>query len=186
MKFFLFFAIFLSSVTAFSQEKCEAPKAEVSADAETLANQLAKICNGLFKKVVDLEIKHGEEGSFSVLFQDGKPSLLKMDYGQKTKVVSFSDLALGKPLIYEDDKIKGKAIILEKADPFLQNGRYQFKLRLRTQLVPETHMSHIVTFEGTPQHQTVMSQDKKVSKIVISPGIKMFSWTGIFTKAEFK
>ncbi len=165
----------------------------VQGPEDTLTNfigDLSKINDSMYKKVLDLKVNHDGEGHLSV-FNDGQgnPQLLKLTYKSKggtvmNKVLTFKELADGKSLWYESDDIKGKAIVVEKAEPFSSNKTFQFKVKVRSSLNPEKFLSNVVKFQA--DSHTIMNNNKPFKTIVLSPGISFFSWDGTFKKIEFK
>jgi hypothetical protein len=188
MKFLILYLMLCLVFSAHAvEEDCEQGTPDT---LSTLMEDLSKINDSMYKKVLDLKVNHDGEGHLSV-FKDkqGTPQLLKLTYKSKggtvmNKVLTFKELAEGKSLWYESDDIKGKAIVVEKAEPFATNKTFQFKVKVRSSLSPEKFLSNVVKFQA--DSHTILNNNKPFKTIVLSPGISFFSWDGTFKKIEFK
>jgi hypothetical protein len=152
---------------------------------------LSQINDSMYKKVLDLEVNHDGKGDLSVFYdQHGIPQILKLSYknkgGEMNKVLTFKDLADGESLWYENDDVKGKAIIVEKAEPFVSGKAYQFQVKVRSSLDPDRFTSHVVKFNADAKSHSVANNNRTFRKMVLSPGISFFSWDGTFKKVDFK
>lgn len=157
--------------------------------AVELLDSLEKVSAGLYKDIATLKVNHDGEGKLSVFFENGVPKLIKLTYkngsGTVVKQVSFDDLAKGKPLIYENTDKPGKAIVLEKGANF-KEGNYDFKFKVRSKVSPEQFQTYSINFRPEVNAPKITYNNKSFNKMIISPGISMFSWDGTFTKVEFK
>ncbi|MFA7614257.1 MAG: hypothetical protein WCY48_08470 [Candidatus Caldatribacteriota bacterium] len=187
---FILTITFSSSAFAMGQELCIQPQMTSTMEVESLVGVLRSVSNAQFVKVMDLKVNHDGEGSLSVHYENGKPKLLRLTYknsgGEKSEVLSFEDIAKGKDISYEHQDMKGKAIIVKAADPFEVDGRYKFEVRLRSKVKPDSYTVHNIDFAAHPEKQLMLKDDKVFKQMVISPGIRMFSWDGTFKKVEFK
>lgn len=156
--------------------------------AGEILKTLENVSNGLYKNIATMKVNHDGEGTLSVYYEDGKPKLLKLTYkngsGTVIKQVTFDDLAAGKPLIYENPDKPGKAIVLEKGPKF-SSSHYDFRFKIRSKLKPEEFETYPLQFKPTLDAPEVTYNNKTFKKMVISPGISMFSWDGTFKKVEF-
>ncbi len=156
--------------------------------AGELLKTLESVSNGLYKNIATMKVNHDGEGVLSVYYEDGKPKLLKLTYkngsGTVVKQVTFDDLAAGKPLIYENPDKPGKAIVLEKGPRFNSN-HYDFRFKIRSKLKPEEFETYPLQFNPSVDSPVVSYNNKTFKKMVISPGVSMFSWDGTFKKVEF-
>ena len=154
-----------------------------------LLNSLEAVSNGLYKDIAKMQVNHDGEGKLSVFYEKGEPKILKLTYkndsGTTVKQVTFEDLLKGKPLVYENPDKPGKAIVLEKGSNF-KSGNYDFKLKIRSRVSPEEFQTYSINFDSSVESPRVSYNKKDFSKMVISPGISMFSWDGTFKKVEFK
>lgn len=157
--------------------------------AVELLDSMQKISEGLYKDVATLKVNHDGEGKLSVFFENGEPKIIKLTYkngsGTVIKQVTFDDLAKGKPLIYENKDKPGKAIVLEKG-PNFKKGNYDFKFKVRSSLDPEKFHSYSIKFDPNVDAPKISYNDKSFKKMIISPGVSMFSWDGTFKNVEFK
>lgn len=172
------------------EEMCEVLRPSPNVEVDSLVDILRSVSASQFKKAMDLKVNHDGEGSLAVHYENGKPKLLRLTYknngGEKSEVLSFEDIAKGKDISYEHQDMKGKAIIVKAAAPFEQDGRYRFELKLRSKLNPVSYTTHVLDFAAHPDKQQMLKDDKVFKQLVISPGVRMFSWDGTFKKAEFK
>ena len=162
---------------------------------ENLVDDLNAITKDMYKKVVDIKVNYDGSGSLSVYYdQQGKPRLLRLQYTSKKgkvtdKVLTFDQIAKGESLIYENSDVPGKAIVVEKQEPFNNGNQYQFSFKVRKSLTgkdSEDYLSHALTFNADKDRHSVTAQNNKFTSIVISPGIRMLSWDGTFKGVEFK
>ena len=187
---FVLSIVSLQPAWVMAEEECLPPSYEGTTEVEGLVNTLRAVSASQFKKVMDLKVNHDGEGSLSVHYENGKPKLLRLTYknsgGEKSEVLSFADIAKGKDISYEHQDMKGKAIIVKAASPFESNGRYKFEVKLRSKVKPDNYAVHVLDFAAHPEKQTMLKDSKVFKQMVISPGIKMFSWDGTFKNVEFK
>lgn len=171
-------------------EECLTPDLSGPTEVDGLVQILRSVSASQFKKVMDLKVNHDGEGNLSVHYENGKPKLLRLTYknsgGEKSEVLTFDDIAKGKDISYEHQDMKGKAIIVKAATPFEVDGKYKFEVKLRSKVKPENYTVHVVDFAAHPEKQTMLKDSKVFKQMVISPGIKMFSWDGTFKNVEFK
>lgn len=170
--------------------ECEAPTGVENEKVNDLVDVLRAVSASQYSKVMDLKVNHDGEGSLSVHYENGKPKLLRLTYkndgGEKSDVLSFADIAKGKEISYEHQDMAGKAIVVKAAQPFEVGGKYKFEVKLRSKLNPVAYSSHVIDFAAHPEKQAMLKDDKVFKRMVISPGISMFSWDGTFKKVEFK
>lgn len=156
--------------------------------AGELLKTLENVSNGLYKNIATMKVNHDGEGVLAVYYENGKPKLLKLTYkngsGTVVKQVSFDDLAAGKPLIYENPDKPGKAIVLEKG-PNFNGNHYDFRFKIRSKLKPEEFDTYPIQFKPSVDAPEITYKNKTFKKMVISPGVSMFSWDGTFKKVEF-
>ncbi|MFA5582783.1 MAG: hypothetical protein WDA09_01100 [Bacteriovoracaceae bacterium] len=181
---------FTSLAGAAPGEECPPPLIEANRELDGLVHVLRSVSNAQFKKALDLKVNHDGEGSLSVHYENGKPKLLRLTYknsgGEKSEVITFDDIAKGKDISYEHQDMKGKAIIVKAATPFENGGKYRFELKLRSKIKPDSYTTHILDFAAHPEKQQMLKDNKVFKQLIISPGIKMFSWDGTFKKADFR
>lgn len=181
---------FSPTLLAMGQELCIQPQMKSTMEVESLVGVLRSVSNAHFVKAMDLKVNHDGEGSLSVHYENGKPKLLRLTYknsgGEKSEVLSFEDISKGKDISYEHQDMKGKAIIVKASDPFEVDGRYKFEVKLRSQVKPDSYTIHALDFAAHPEKQMMLKDDKVFKQMIISPGIRMFSWDGTFKKVEFK
>lgn len=165
------------------------PALAIPVAAGELLSTLKSVSEGLYKDIATLKVNHDGEGKLSVFFENGVPKILKLTYkngnGTVVKQVTFDDLAKGNPLIYENNDRPGKAIMLEKG-PSFKEGNYDFKLKVRSKLSPEEFQTYPLNFVPNVNSPRVTHNKKTFNKMVISPGVSMFSWDGTFKNVEFK
>jgi hypothetical protein len=185
--------LFLLMTLVFSAHAIEEDCEQINGKDEfaSFVADLSKINDSMYKKVLDLEVNHDGAGNLSVFYdKNGIPQILKLSYknkgGAMNKVLTFKDLANGESLWYENDEVKGKAIVVEKAEPFVSGKAYQFKVKVRSSLKPDKFTSHVVKFNADAKSHSVVNNNKTFKKMVLSPGISFFSWDGTFKKVDFK
>lgn len=187
---YLLLTTFTLNAYAFGEDVCTQPSMESTQEVESLLGVLKVASDAQFVKAMDLKVNHDGEGNLAVHYENGKPKLLRLTYknsgGQKSEVLSFEEIAKGKEISYEHQDMKGKAIVVRAAKPFEANGRYKFEVRLRSKINPDSYSTHIIDFAADPDKQTMLKDNKAFKQMVISPGIKMFSWDGTFKNVEFK
>lgn len=165
------------------------PALAIPVAAGELLGTLKSVSEGLYKDIAVLKVNHDGEGKLSVFFEKGVPKILKLTYkndnGTVVKQITFDELAKGNPLIYENTDKPGKAIMLEKG-PNFKEGSYDFKLKVRSKLSPEQFQTYPLNFNPDVNSPKVTHNKKTFNKMIISPGVSMFSWDGTFKNVEFK
>lgn len=189
MKFLtLFILLSSSSLLAEIDEDCVQPTV-MPVRAES-TKDYSKIARELFKPVVGLEVRYDGEGALSVYFENGEPKSLRLYYKDREGVVtdkniSFEDLKAGKQLIYENQQYPGKAITVEKNEPFKANNDYQFKVIVRTKL-PDGYTPYSISFHAHPEKHSVQHEGEKFRKLEFIPGRKRITkWNGTFEDLLF-
>lgn len=178
------------SLSAFSQEENCNPGV-IPAVADAPVRMVDAIMSGMYKEIISLKVNHDGEGSLSVYYEDGKPTILRMTYKSKKGLVEKSiPLDGSRPLVYENPDIPGPAIVVEKL-PGSQPGKMQFQLKVRSELRPElpekgTFTSYKIDFDTDINNPSVTHRGKPFKKVVIAPGVSMFSWDGTFKRVDFK
>ena len=165
------------------------PALAIPVAAGELLDTLKNVSEGLYKDIATLKVNHDGEGKLSVFFEKGVPKILKLTYkngnGTVVKQITFDELAKGNPLIYENTDKPGKAIMLEKGLSF-KEGNYDFKLKVRSKLSPEEFQTYPLNFDPNINSPRVTHNKKTFKKMIISPGVSMFSWDGTFNNVEFQ
>ncbi len=167
-----------------------------SAVVDSLAANIRRVTNNQYQIVSRMRVNRDGEGTIGILFENGQPSSIRLEYTNSQGVVfesikSFADIANGDPLVYENrqPQYRGRAIVLERGANFREGNLYNFNLRLRTSINPEEHSTHQIRLDpnsGTPRLSS--SSGAPFNQIVISPGIRLLppSWNGTFTNVEFR
>jgi hypothetical protein len=187
----IFFSILILSSSVYADE--------VMLDCETEAvplprvrafQTLTNVTDEMYKDVARLKVNLDGEGKLSIYFEDGEPKILKLTYqnSKGTAVIqtTFEDIQNGKPLVYENPDIPGKAIVLDKGDVFKNGDNYTFNLKVRSKVRPESHTSYPVVLSTNSNIPKLSSGAKSINRIVISPGVSMFRWDGTFKRVEFE
>lgn len=171
-----------------AQEKCESDA--VPLPGSDLIKTLEAVSNCLYKDVATLKVKQDGEGKLSIFYENGKPMLLKLFYkndkGTMIKEISFADLEKGKQLVFENPDKPGKAMIFQKGKNFQKDGKYNFKLSVRTSLKPVEHNDYEIAFNGDEKNPSITKGGNAFNNIIVTPGVSWLKWTGTFTKVEFK
>lgn len=182
-------ALFIPLGLYAQDEDCSQNPSELPVQVHELIGSLRAISNAQFKKVMDLKVNMDGSGSLAVHYENGKPTHLRLSYknkgGEMNQVLSFDDIAKGKEIAYEHPDMKGKAIIVKARKPFESDGRFKFEVKLRSKIGPDQYNAHSIDLAAHPEKQVVLKDEKMFKQMVISPGVKMFSWDGTFKSVEF-
>lgn len=143
--------------------------------------------NAVYQEVATLKVKWDGEGKISVYAEKGVPKLIKFTYknadGEEIIVKSIEELERGEKMMYEDPKVKGSAIILQKGNQFKLGTKLNFNLLVRSSVSPEKHNSYSITLDsGTPLSLTY--QTMPIKTITLTPGVGLTGWNGTFSKVQ--
>jgi hypothetical protein len=154
-------------------------------------SMVSMVMGGMFKSISTLKVDYDGQGSLSVFYNNGKPSLLRLTYknekGTFDKTISLDGSA---PLVYENPEIPGPAIIVEKIPGASADG-LQFELKVRREVRRDLPAGGIfssfkIDLSTDMNKPTVSHAGKPFKEVLISPGISFFKWDGTFKKVNFK
>jgi hypothetical protein len=185
---FLTLALLLLSVPVWSdQEDCPPDQTE---PAPELVKNMREITESLYKDVLSFKVSLDGEGKVSVFFEKGVPKIIRLTYkngkGEVSETLTFDQISRGGELSYSNPEKPGTAIAFSKGEKFQQGSHYAFKLKVRTSTDPQSYKTYDLNFDSTYDSPKIKHADKEVKKMVLSPGIKRFSWDGTFKNVEFR
>jgi hypothetical protein len=156
--------------------------------AKNLIDELDAVTGKLYKDVATFKVNHDGDGKLSVYFEKGVPKILKFSYKNNSVVLTktFEELENGSEIVYENKDRPGKAIIIKKGENFKSGDKYSFSLMLRSKVKPEEHKLYPIVFESNPTAPKVYYNNSPFKQIVISPGLRLLSWNGTFSGADFR